>query len=132
MFVHISPYTYLQALLDSTPTSTSLRVEDRDPEDLVPHPVTVAVIPTYISLVSVGRHTGLMWGLAEKSTAFFIQFEHCEVAKADRRPREKKKFYHQFSIVKYSFLPTETFRKYVEMHVTRSILTLKFPGYYRH
>ena len=72
MFVHISPYTYLQALLDSTSTSTSLRVEDRDPpEDLVPHPVTVAVTPTYFSLVSVGRHTGLMWGLAEKSTAFF-------------------------------------------------------------
>ena len=71
MFVHISPYTYLQALLDSTSTSTSLRVEDRDPEDLVPHPVTVAVTPTYVSLVSVGRHTGLMWGLAEKSTAFF-------------------------------------------------------------
>ena len=68
----ISPYTYLQALFDSTSTSTSLRVEDRDPpEDLVPHPVTVAVTPTYVSLVSVGRHTGLMWGLAEKSTAFF-------------------------------------------------------------
>ena len=40
------------------------------------------------------------------------------VAKADRRPREKKKFYHQFPIVKYSYLPTDTFRKYVEMHVT--------------
>ena len=54
------------------------------------------------------------------------------VAKADRRPREKKKFYHHFSIVKYSYLPTDTFRKYVEMHVTRSKLTLKFPGYCRH
>ena len=53
------------------------------------------------------------------------------VAKADRRPREKKKFYHQFSIVKYSYLPTDTFRKYVEMHVTRSKLTLKFIGYCR-
>ena len=57
----ISHYTYLQALLDSTSTSTSLRVEDRDPpEDLVPHPVTVAVTPTYVSLVSVGRHTALV------------------------------------------------------------------------
>ena len=40
------------------------------------------------------------------------------VAKADHQPREKKKFYHLFSIVKYSYLPTDTFRKYVEMHVT--------------
>ena len=54
------------------------------------------------------------------------------VAKADRRPREKKKFYHHFSIVKYSYLPKDTFKKYVEMHVTRSKLTLKFPGYCRH
>ena len=53
------------------------------------------------------------------------------LAKADRRPLEKKKFYHQFSIVKYSYLPTDTFRKYVEMHVTRSKLTLKFTGYCR-
>ena len=42
----------------------------------------------------------------------------CVLAKADHRPREEKKFYHQFSIVKYSYLPTDTFRKYVEMHVT--------------
>ena len=55
----------------------------------------------------------------------------CGLAKADCRPREKKKFYHQFSIVKYSYLPTDTFRKYVEMHVTRSKLTLKFTGYCR-
>ena len=53
------------------------------------------------------------------------------LAKADRRPREKKKFYHQFSIVKYLYLPKDTFRKYVEMHVTRSKLTLKFTGYCR-
>merc|ERR1712155_348081 len=53
------------------------------------------------------------------------------LAKADRRPREKKEFYHQFSIVKYSYLPIDTFRKYVEMHVTRSKLTLKFTGYCR-
>ena len=42
----------------------------------------------------------------------------CTVAKADRWLPEEKKFYHQFSIVKYSYLPTDTFRKYVEMHVT--------------
>ena len=41
--------------------------------------------------------------------------QHYLIAKADRRPREKKKFYHQFSIVKYLYLPTDTFRKYVEM-----------------
>ena len=41
-------------------------------------------------------------------------------------------FYHHFSIVKYSYLPSDTFRKYVEMHVTRSKLTLKFTGYCRH
>ena len=34
-----------------------------------------------------------------------------QVAKADRRPREKKKFYHHFSIVKYSYLPKDTFKK---------------------
>ena len=33
------------------------------------------------------------------------------LAKADRRPREKKKFYHHFSIVKYSYLPKDTFKK---------------------
>ena len=42
----------------------------------------------------------------------------CTVAKADRWLQEEKKFYHQFSIVKYSYLPTDTFRKYVERHVT--------------
>ena len=40
------------------------------------------------------------------------------LAKADRWLPEEKKFYHQFSIVKYSYLPTDTFRKYVERHVT--------------
>ena len=35
-------------------------------------------------------------------------------------------------IVKYSYLPTDTFRTYVERHVYRSKLTLKFPGYCRH
>ena len=31
------------------------------------------------------------------------------LAKADRR--DKKKFYHHFSIVKYSYLPKDTFKK---------------------
>ena len=57
--------------------------------------------------------------------------DYCVIAKADHWPWEKKKFYHQFSVVKYSYLPTDTFRKYVEMHVTRSKLTLKFTGYCR-
>ena len=42
-----------------------------------------------------------------------------------------EKFYHQFSIVKYSYLPTDTFRKYVERHVTWRKLALKFTGYCR-
>ena len=62
MFIHNTAYTYLQAVLDSTSTGSG---------SVNPHPVTVAISPTYVSLVSVGRHTGLMWGLAEKSTAFF-------------------------------------------------------------
>ena len=33
--------------------------------------------------------------------------------------------------MKYSYLPTDTFRKYVERHVYRSKLTLKFTGYCR-
>ena len=62
-----------------------------------------------------------------------ISFESVNsgLAKANRWPREKKKFYHQFSSVKYSYLPTDTFRKYVERHVTWSKLTLKFTGYCR-
>ena len=34
----------------------------------------------------------------------------CALAKADRRPREKKKFYRHFSIVKYSYLPKDTIK----------------------
>ena len=55
----------------------------------------------------------------------------CTIAKADRWLQEEKKFYHQFSIVKYSYLPTDTFRKYVERHVTQWKLALKFTGYCR-
>ena len=39
------------------------------------------------------------------------QLQSPALAKADRRPREKKKFYHHFSIVKYSYLPKDTFKK---------------------
>ena len=53
----------------------------------------------------------------DSSAVFDAQYDSCGLAKADRRPREKKKFYHQFSIVKYSYFPTDTFRKYVERHV---------------
>ena len=75
MFVHISPYTYLQALLDSTSTSTSLRVEDRDPEDLVPHPVTVAVIPTlHLTGVSGQAHRSNVGVSGEVNS--ILQFEH--------------------------------------------------------
>ena len=40
-------------------------------------------------------------------------------------------FYHQFTIVKYSYLSTDTFRKHVERHVTWRKLALKFTGYCR-
>ena len=56
-------------------------------------------------------------GLWTNGNVLFV----CEaylLAKADHRPREKKKFYHLFSIVKYSYLPTDTFRKYAERQVT--------------
>ena len=47
-----------------------------------------------------------------------------------RSPISKgKKFYHCFSIVKYPYLPIDTFRKYVERHVTRSKLTFKFTSH---
>ena len=49
--------------------------------------------------------------------------------KLDRQSREEKKFYHCFSIVKYPYLPIDTFRKYVERHVTRSKLTFKFTSH---
>ena len=52
------------------------------------------------------------------------------IAKADHRPREKKKVHH-FSIVKYSYLPRDTFKTYVEMHVTSRKLTFKVSGYCR-
>ena len=90
--------TYLQSLFDKTPTLTSLRMADKDPpEEVVPHPVTVAVTSANVcsahrdylrtllyavhigntgehyctSDKSVGRQTGLMCGWAAKSTAFF-------------------------------------------------------------
>ena len=48
MLQRLRTKTYLQAPFDKTPTSTSLRVEDREPpEEVVPHPVTVAVTPAY-------------------------------------------------------------------------------------
>ena len=53
------------------------------------------------------------------------------LAKVNGLPREEKNFYRQFSIAKYSSLPTDTFRKYVEMHVTCRKLALKFTGYCR-
>ena len=43
--------------------------------------------------------------------AVWISMRACPLAKADRRPREKKKCYHQFSIVKYSYLPKDTIKK---------------------
>ena len=43
----------------------------------------------------------------------------------------KKIFYHLFNSVKYLYLPSDTFRKHVERHVTRRKLSLKLTGYCR-
>ena len=56
---------------------------------------------------------------------------HCQLAKVNGRPGEEKNFYHQFSIEKYSSLPRDTFKTYVERHVTRRKLSLKLIGYCR-
>ena len=53
------------------------------------------------------------------------------LAKVNGRPGEEKNFYHQFSIEKYSSLPRDTFKTYVERHVTRRKLSLKLIGYCR-
>ena len=43
----------------------------------------------------------------------------------------KKIFYHLFNSVKYLYLPSDTFRKHVERHVTCRKLAFKFTGYCR-
>ena len=53
------------------------------------------------------------------------------VLDASRSQIKSKMFYRQFSIVKYLYLPTDTFRKHVERHVTWRKLALKFTGYCR-
>ena len=53
------------------------------------------------------------------------------VSKADAVLERENNFYRVFSIVKYSYLPTDTFRKHVEMDVTCRKLALKFTGYGR-
>ena len=45
------------------------------------------------------------------------------VSKAECPPREGKHFYRVFSIVKYSYLSRDTFKTFVEMHVTSRKLT---------
>ena len=53
------------------------------------------------------------------------------VSKADAVLEREQNFYRVFSIVKYSYLPTDTFRKYVEMDVTFRKLAFQFTGYGR-
>ena len=53
------------------------------------------------------------------------------LAKVNGRPGEEKNFYRQFPIEKYSSLPRDTFKTYVERHVTRRKLSLKLIGYCR-
>ena len=55
----------------------------------------------------------------------------CWVGKADADLEREKNFYRVFSIVKYSYLPTDTLRKYVERHVTWRKLAFQFTGYGR-
>ena len=57
----------------------------------------------------------VIWKPTENPFSFYFVMktirETWALAKADRRPWEKKKFYHHFSIVKYSYLPKDTFKK---------------------
>ena len=46
------------------------------------------------------------------------------ISKSKVELQEKKKLYHWFFIVKYSYLPRDIFKTYVEMHVTSRKLTL--------
>ena len=45
------------------------------------------------------------------------------VSKADAVLEREKNFYRVFSIVKYSYLSRDTFKTFVEMHVTSRKLT---------
>ena len=47
-----------------------------------------------------------------------LRTRSCVLSKADAVLEGEKYFYRVFSTVKYSYLPIDTFRKYVEMDVT--------------
>ena len=61
----------------------------------------------------------------------WVANESSVLSKADAVLEREKNFYRVISIVKYSYLPTDTFRKHVEMDVTCRKLALKFTGYGR-
>ena len=59
-------------------------------------------------------------GLAHFADLYNLALNYCSpqvsistVAKVNGRPGEEKNFYRQFSIVKYSSLPRDTFKTYV-------------------
>ena len=56
---------------------------------------------------------------------------HYRLSKADAVLEREKYFYRVFYTVKYSYLPIDTFRKYVEMDVTCRKLAFQFTGYGR-
>ena len=60
-----------------------------------------------------------------------VTIGHLRLSKADAVLEREKYFYRVFSTVKYSYLPIDTFRKYVEMDVTCRKLAFQFTGYGR-
>ena len=93
----------------------------------------IGTIIFYVKVVPCYRHSSFSVGGSEQQCVAFkpadviqpsLHSVQCmcphtqTLAKADRWLSEEKKFYHQFSIVKYSYLSTDTFRKYVQRHVT--------------
>ena len=68
------------------------------------------------------------WQIVKRIGSFLMTYW---IAKVNGRPGEEKNFYRQLSIVKYSSLPRDTFKTYVERHVTRRKLSLKLTGYCR-
>ena len=76
-----------------------------------------ACVLSHFPLKLGGRQTVFSKFRSRMTNVFRARFRNwarcvsSSLAKADRRPREKKKFYHHFSIVKYSYLPKDTFKK---------------------
>ena len=59
----------------------------------------------------------------QKSIIVSLKVYRPTVSKADAVLEREQYFYRVFSIVKYSFLSRDTFKTFVEMHVTSRKLT---------